>query len=830
MNKFRILITIGLIIFAASAFVLLIVHHLSSQKFDPPQLSPGEYMAHQRMYPFDEIKTDVYQQAMNEAGKLNKGNPKFDYTWEFAGPTNIGGRVSDIEIHPDDPETIYIGASTGGVWKSTDMGASWAFKFDDVNMISVGDIAIDPDNKDIVYAGTGEANNASYSFIGDGIYKSLDGGETWEHKGLEQSAYISRIIIDHSNSDRLWVSVCGNLFTPDPERGLYRSEDGGDSWEKVLFINDSTSAIDIVQHPVEPDVLYAAMWERMRGLTYRHSFGQATGVYKSNDGGDSWTELTNGLPSDIDAGRVGLSISKSNPDVLFAFYDMPDYEVSVYKTSDGGASWSQTNDNTLEGMNSNFGWYFGQVRVHPQDENMVFVMGVEFYRTQNAGSSWLELGGWDVHVDHHAMFFDEINNRIYLGNDGGLYVSTNNGTTWSHINNLPFTQFYAIDIDYNNPERIIGGTQDNNTIITYDGEIDNWDRILGGDGMYCLIDYTNPDIMFAEYQWGSLHKSTNGGDDFDYIAWNWSDDRVNWSAPLAMDPENPQVMYFGTYRVWKTTNGGFTWNDVSGDITKGIDQYFHTVTTIHVSPVNNNIVVAGTGDGLIHVSEDAGNSWTNITNGIPDRWVTHVYCDPFDENTIYATVSGFRWDEYIPHVLKTTDLGQSWQDISGNLPGLPMNDIVVDPDHPGYLYVASDAGIFFSNDDGISWTAINEGIYAVPVVALKVHPTTRILVAGTYGVSAYRLNMDDLVTGTGVGEMTHSDDFKIYPNPFNDRIEIKGPEIPVKLVLFNSNGQKLLESYQGHVLDTKNLHSGFYFLKLIDDNGKIIHTEKLVKL
>lgn len=827
MKNYRTFIALAALILIGAPIVLLINQNKQSEGFTPPELYPGEYMAHQRMYPFDEIRSDVYHAEMKKAAELKNVKSSFDYTWEFAGPTNIGGRITDIEIFPDEPETIYIGASTGGVWKTTDQGASWEYKFEGVNLISVGDIAIDPENKNIIYAGTGEANNASYSFIGDGIYKSLDGGETWQHSGLENSAYISRIIIDHSNSQRVWVSVPGNLFTPGPERGVYRSEDGGQSWENVLFINDSTSAIDIVQHPTNPEILYAGMWERMRGLTYRHSFGLGTGVYKSTDGGDSWTELTNGLPYDEDAGRVGLSISQSNPDVIYAFYDMPNSNVEVYKSNNGGDSWSQTNDNSLEGMNSNFGWYFGQVRVHPQDENMVFVMGVEFFRTNNGGNSWQDIGSWDVHVDHHAMCFDEVNNRVYLGNDGGLYVSNNNGSSWTHINNLPFTQFYAIDIDYNNPERIIGGTQDNNTVITYDGSVYDWDRILGGDGMYCLIDYTNPNVMYAEYQWGNLHKSTNGGDDFDYIAWSWSDDRVNWSAPLAMDTENPQVLYFGTYRVWKSTNGGNSWNDVSGDITKGVDQYFHTITTIHVSPVNNDIVVAGTGDGLIHVSENGGLSWTNITNGIPDRWVTRVHCDPVDENTIYATVSGFRWDEYIPHVLKSTDLGQSWTNISSNLPGIPVADIVVDPDHPGYLYVATDAGVYFSNNDGTSWESLNEGIHGVPTMTLKVHNPTRTLVAGTHGLSAFRLNMDDLVTGTSISENTRLP-FKVYPNPFCNNLKVEGDLNNMEAVLYTLDGRRVAAVNSSGELDTRNLPKGTYILK-VQSGGKIIQTEKLVK-
>lgn len=792
------------------------------------QLAPGEYMAYQRMYPYDEIKQENYLQAVEQANLFRDASVFWDYLWEFAGPTNIGGRITDIEMHPDSPETIYLGAATGGVWKSTNNGASWEYKFEGVDLISIGDIAIDPNNEDVIYAGTGEANSSSFSFLGNGIYKSNDAGESWEHSGLELSAYIGRIIVDYNNSNRVYVAVCGNLFTPSEERGIYRSLDAGENWSRILFVNDTVAAIDLVQHPVNPDILYAAMWERTRGLEYRHSFGEGTGIWKSVDGGDTWTEMTVGLPSG-NIGRPGLAISKSNPNVLYVFYDLPYSQVGVYKTQDGGDSWTQTNDGQLGGMNSSFGWYFGQVRVHPQDENMVWVMGVQTFRTSNGGDSWQENTGWPVHVDNHAMYFDETSNRILLGNDGGLYSTINNGGSWAKINNLPFTQFYAIDIDYQNPDRLVGGTQDNNTIMTNTGGLDDWSPILGGDGMYCLIDHSNPDIVYAEYQWGNLYKSTNGGNDMEYIGWAWNNDRVNWSAPLAMDPVNPNILYFGTYRVYKSINGGLSWSDVSGDITKGINQYFHTITTIAVSPINNNIVIAGTGDGLIHISTDAGASWENITNGIPDRWVTHVVADPIDENTIYATISGFRWDEQLPHVYKSTNLGQTWQNISSDLPELPVNDIVLDPAVSGNIYIGTDAGVFFTNNSGQEWFMLSNGLPNVAVTAMKIHHPSRSLVIGTYGVSMYRLNLDDIVSVDN-GLSSQSDDIKVFPNPFSNNISFKGNiQKDMIIKVYNTAGILILNT--NNVVDPEfnKLDNGVYFFNFTDANGKTFQTEKIIK-
>jgi len=792
------------------------------------KLAPGEYMAHQRMYPHNAIKQENYLSAVKQTRDFKKSSKLWDYTWEFAGPTNIGGRITDIEGHPNSPETIYLGAATGGVWKTTDNGDSWEYMFEDIDLISIGDIAIDPNDENIIYAGTGEANSSSFSVIGDGIYKSYDAGETWEHSGLELSAYIGRIIVDYNNSNRVFAAACGNIFTPSEERGIYRSLDAGATWEQMLFVNDTVAAIDLVQHPENPDILYAGMWERTRGLEYRHSFGEGTGIWKSADGGDTWTELTNGLPTG-DVGRPGLTIAESNPDVLYVYYDMPDYEVEVYKTQNGGDLWTQTNDWQLSGMNSSFGWYFGQARVHPEDENMLWVMGVHMYKSSNGGSSWEDGTGWNVHVDHHAMYFDEVNNRILLGNDGGLYYSLNNGNSWTKINNLPFTQFYAIDVDYQNPERLIGGTQDNNTIMTNNGGLNNWEPILGGDGMYCLIDYSNPNVLYSEYQWGNLYKSTDGGYNMDYIGWSWSDDRINWSAPLAMDPVNSDILYFGSYRVWKSNNGGSSWNDVSGDITKGIEQYFHTITTIAVSPIDNNIVIAGTGDGLIHVSTNAGANWENITNGIPDRWVTRVIADPFDENTIYATISGFRWDEQLPHVYKSEDIGQTWQSISGNLPEIPVNDIVLDPTYAGYIYIGTDAGVFFTNNSGQEWFMLSDGLPNAIVVAMKIHNPSRSLVIGTYGVSMYRLNLDDLVSVEDVVSKQVTK-IKVFPNPFSDNISFQG-ELPedMKIQVYNAAGTLILTTFKTNCLELTGFDSGVYFFSFIDSKGKTFQTDKVIK-
>ncbi len=779
-----------------------------------PEREPNDWMAMQRMFPYNRINTEAYLAAAEQAHKMMLESKHRANPWTFAGPDNIGGRITDVEIPHDNLQTIYVGAATGGVLKTTDGGLTWTNLFDDVPVISVGDIAIDPNDNNIIYAGTGEANSSSFSFLGNGMYKSTDAGNTWQHIGLNNSAYIGRVVVDYSNSQRLFVAACGNLFTTTDQRGVYRSPDGGQTWERVLFLNDSTAAIDLVQDPANPQILYAAMWERCRGLVYRNSFGNSSGIWKTTDGGDTWTELTNGLITDNTVGRIGLAIYPTDPNILYAFYDLANYEVGIFKTTDGGATWTRKNDGVLYNMSSNFGWYFGQIRVSPSNPDRIWVMGVSLYRSDNGGNSWTDLGSmnWDLHVDHHAMYIDYVTGKLFEGNDGGFYTSTNNGNSWTKINNLPLTQFYAIDIDYQKPERIYGGTQDNNTIRTLTGGTSDWEAVLGGDGMYTLVDYTNSSTFYAEYQWGNLYRSTNGGITMDYIAGPMSGDRVNWSAPLAMDPVNPSILYFGTYRIWKTTNKGNSWQAISGDLTHGINNYFYSITTIAISQLDANLVVAGTGDGKLQVSTNAGQTWTDRSAGLPERWITRVATDPFDSQTIYATLSGFRWDEPLPHVFKSTDLGQTWTDITGNLPEFPVNDIVIDPDLPGRMIVGTDAGVYGTENGGTTWSWIFDGLPAVPVYVMKIHKPTRTVVVGSYGLSAYKANLDDLFTGIGNDGKKDEVALRLFPNPVMssgnlrfylpsaDRVEIKIYRLDGSLAATVFTGS-LLKGEQNIMLD-----------------------------
>jgi photosystem II stability/assembly factor-like uncharacterized protein len=702
--------------------------------------------------------------------------------WQPAGPTNIMGRITCLTADPSIPGRIFLGAAAGGVFRTTDSGATWACVTDDYGIASMGDLATDPHAPNVIYAGTGEPNSSGDSYNGVGLYRSTDGGDSWSFLGLRDTGHIARVVVDPSNSARIWVAAMGNLFTKNPERGVYRSDDGGVSWSLELFVSDSTGASDLVVDPSSPNTLYAAMWERIRTASYRRAGGFTSGVFKSTDGGDTWGRLAGGLPAQgPTVGRIGLAIAASQPSIVYALYaDDPGNFLGLFKTTDGGAHWSHA-DAGLGGLYSNYGWYFGQIRVDPTDPAKAFALGVPLYRTTNGGTSWSDASG-SMHVDHHALWIDPTNpTRMIEGNDGGFYRSTNGGTVWAAGAGLPITQFYAITADFQHPERLYGGTQDNGTMRTMTGGLNDWQEFYGGDGMFCLVDPTNSQVIFAEYQYGGLGKSTNGGGSFnDATNGINGGDRRNWSVPVVMDPANSQILYYGTYRVYRTSNGASSWTPISPDLTGGQGSgnlQFPTVTTIAVAPSASATIYAGSDDGHVWVSTNTGGSWTNISSGLPNRWVTRVAVDPLNRDVVYATVSGYKWDEPQPHVFRSTNRGASWADISGNLPDGPANAIVIDPLDSSTLYVATDFDVFVTRNLGGRWDVLGVGLPLNPICDLYLHAPTRSLIAGTHGRSMFRLSLPapaDVADGIPGGRASSRPAIELAgANPFRDRAEFR---------------------------------------------------------
>jgi len=797
-----------LVVVAAFCALFLIVHPWTQRpvKFEKkPTKRPGEWFLIQRAYPQFKINYEVLDQARLQAQEMRaKSLTQMPVAWKAAGPTNVGGRIADLAVDPRSNDTIYVGAASGGIVKSTDGGITWEEIFDDQPSLAIGAVAVDPNNPRTIYVGTGEPNagGGSVTYGGSGVFKSTDAGETWENIGLGESRYIGRIIVDPTDSNRVFVAANGGLFSKNPERGVYRSEDAGGSWNRVLYLNDSTGAVDIAINPINPETLYAAMWMRIRGPDYRTFGSDDCRLYRTTNGGDSWQELAGGLPTGANVGRIGVSVCASNPRTLYAIYaDATGYFLGVYKSTDGGDSWARTNDTGFTSFYSSYGWWFGNVRVDPTNENKVFALGITMYRTLNGGANWSRVAQ-STHVDNHAIYIDPSDpNWIILGDDGGVFVSTNGGTIWSKSYHLPVTQFYTIHVDFSNPLRIYGGTQDNSTVRTLTGSVSDWDIILGGDGFYVNVDPTNSAIIYAEYQWGNLYKSTDTGNSWDDATNGISfSDRRNWSTPVIIDPSNHNTLYYGTYRLYRTRNGASSWSAISSDLTYGPGSgniTFGTITTIAVAPSDSNCIYVGTDDSNVWVTLNGGNNWNHISDLLPDRWVTRVAVDPYDALTAYVTFSGFKWDSPLPHVFRTTDAGVSWQDISSNLPEAPVNVIVVDSLHPNVLYLGTDVGTFYSTNIGSTWAPLGTDFPNSFVADMVLHNPTRTLVAGTYGRSAFKLDVTDIVGLESSKPLARPAMFELYqnrPNPFDSRTTISfsltKPSSAV-LEIYNTAGAKV---------------------------------------
>jgi len=713
---------------------------------------PSDWFWRQRAYPLDTVNIAAYHEAMDQAKRMRDEYGQSDEViWQEAGPNNIGGRVTAIASHPSSPSVIYAGAADGGVLKSTNSGSTWTPVFDATGALAIGAITIDPSNANTIWVGTGEANTSGDSYPGDGIYRSTNGGAAWQNMGLPNSYHIGRIAIDPTNSQKIFVAATGALFTTNPERGVYRTLNGGTTWERVLYLTDSTAAIDVVINPQNPQIVYAAMWERIRHLTNRNVGGMTSGIWRSTDGGTNWSQLTSGLPpNSATNGRIGLTISLANPSILYAVYsNHPGDMMGVWKTANGGDTWTAATSPGTSTYNG-FGWYFGQIIVDPVDVNKVYVLGVPLRRSTNGGSSWSTIGG-SMHVDHHALWINPNNtNLIYDGNDGGVYFSTNGGTGWTKCYNLHVSQFYDIEIDYLLPQRLYGGTQDNGTLRTLTGNLNDWTMIYGGDGFHCIVDFTNSNIIYAEYQYGEMAKSTNGGTSFaSCLSGVNSADRRNWDTPFAMDPSNHNSLYYGTYRLYRTTNAASNWTAISSDLTDGLSSgnlVFNTLTTIAVAPTNGQVIYVGTDDGNVWVTQNGGTNWTPIYTSLPDRWITRVAVSPQDAGICYVTLSGYRIGEPLPHVYRSTNYGANWTNISGNLPEAPVNCIVEDPLNPQQLFIASDVGVYSTTNLGVTWQPLGSNLPICVIMDLKLHNPTRKLVAGTHGRSMYQATLDSLVS------------------------------------------------------------------------------------
>jgi len=699
--------------------------------------------------------------------------------WRAVGPSMQGGRIEAIAVDPTDKATIYVGAGAGNLWKTENNGITWKPIFERESSFSIGDVTVAPSDSSIVWVGTGEVLMARSSFSGTGVFKSLDGGDSWRHMGLADSHHIAKVVIHPTDPDIVWVAAIGHLYSFNEERGVFKTTDGGRTWEKVLFIDNRTGAIDLVIDPSDPDILYAATWERARRAWGHTQSGPGSGIYKSTDGGATWTLRTEGFPTGEHIGRIDLAVAPSQPNVLYALLDnrapqspgeggrrQPTGE--VYRSDDRGETWRKVTEQNIPA-----GYDFCIIEVAPDDPDRVYVPGQVFWASEDGGRTFQELDGAIVHLldhdarvlhlDQHELWINpDDEDHMIVGNDGGVYVTYDRGANWLHLNNLPIAEFYAVNVDMAMPYKIYGGTQDDAALFGPSnveievGLEDPWEHVYidrwgGGDSYFTPVHPIDSHIIFYEHQFGVLRRKDMRDGTTAAIQPRAAEDerplRYNWMTPFVISHYDPDTIYYGTQMLMKSTDRGNTWAAISPDLTTdpGPDKQgnvpFGTLTSISESPLASGLIWAGSDDGRVHFTKDEGETWTDVTAGLPALWVSRVVASRHDPKRAYVSFTGYREDDFSAYLFVTGDLGASWTSIAGGLPGESVNVIGEDPVWPDLVYVGTDLGVYASLDLGLSWQSLVNNLPTTPVHDLVVHPRDNELVIGTHGRSAFVLDV-----------------------------------------------------------------------------------------
>ena len=686
------------------------------------------------------------------------------------GPAVMGGRITAIDAVNKDSRIVYVGTAGGGIWKSTSGGSYWKPVFDK-NSQSIGALTVDQKNPSVIWAGTGESNMRNSVSIGTGLYKSTDEGENWVKVGLDSTEHISRVAIDPSDGNTVYVAVPGALWNDSPHRGLYKTTDGGKTWNKVFYVDVKTGCAEVLIDPKNSKTIYASTWEFRRKPYAFASGGKNCGIYKSTDGGATWKKLSNGLPTG-EYGRVAMTLAPSDPNNLFAIVEAK--QTSLFLSTDSGESWKeQSSNNNVAGRP----FYFSVIAVDPTNPKRVYRPAWSFSISDDGGRSFTEAsfaGGW-VHSDHHALWINPANtSQMYLGTDGGVYLSLDKGNNWIFINNIPVSMFYHVQIDNANPYNVYGGLQDNGSWVTASqsiGGIENgdWKNVGGGDGFWVQPDPLDKDIVYSEYQGGHAFRiniKTNEYADIQPQALaGESKLRYNWNTPIYISPTNPNALYMGAQFLYKSLNRGITWTKKSPDLTTNdplkqkqeesggitVDnssaENHCTIFTISESPLDENYIFVGTDDGNIQVSTDACKTWTKINQNIkgipPQIWVSSIEPSRFDKNTVYVTLDNHMYGDMNTYAAVSKDLGKTWTVMTGSdVKGGYAHKIKEDLINRNLLFLGAEFGLYVSIDGGKEWTLFNAKVPPVAVRDIQIHPGTNDLVLGTHGRGI--LIVDDL--------------------------------------------------------------------------------------
>ena len=794
--------------------------------------------------------SEVVTKALQEKEALTKTSIIKNLSFTNIGPTVMSGRVADIDVNPNDPTEFYVGYASGGLWYTNNNGASFTPLLDNSPTQNVGDIAVDWNNRTI-WVGTGEKNSSRSSYAGIGMLKSNNQGKTWEHVGLSDSHHVSRIVINSENPEEVVVGVIGHLYTPNKERGVFKTIDGGKTWKKTLFINNDTGIIDVVAAPENPNVLYAASWERERKAWNFDGDGNNSAIYKSTDGGDTWENISsnNGFRNGAGVGRIGLSVydentvyalhdsqfrraskekKKQGSSVLTKedfkkmskdeflkltdkklnnylktnrfqekysavsvkkmvrsgavkpidlakyvenantlLFDTPVEGAEVFVTTNGGKNWNKTHKNHIDGLYSSYGYYFGEIRVDPQDKNAIYVLGVPILKSKDGGKTFTSIGKENVHSDHQALWVNpKRKGHLVEGNDGGLNISYDDGERWVKLNSPSVGQFYAIYADNQTPYNVYGGLQDNGVwTASHNAKVNNrWHQtgknpytsIMGGDGMQVQVDDRNPSIVYTGSQFGNYFRLNRDKGERTYIqpkhTLGEAPYRFNWQTPIHLSRHNQDILYLGGNKLHRSLNQGDTWEAISDDLTTGGKKgnvAYGTLTTISESPFQFGLLYVGSDDGYVHLSKNGGGSWERVSGSFPkELWVSRVIASQHKKERVYVTLNGYRSDDFTVYIYVSNDYGKTWKNISNNIPTSPVNVIREDSENPNLLYVGTDNGAYASFNQGKEWSPFQKGLPNVAIHDLVIQPTAKHLILGTHGRSLYKATIASLQSMT----------------------------------------------------------------------------------